>query len=408
MWIPESAAEIEAAVNSGELFESAIFDAKQEIVTKAVAEDVAAMTTEGGVLLYGVGEDPKTHRLTTLHPFELDGECDRISRIVATSISEVPVIDPRPYPKDDDTKGYVAVVVPPSPRAPHQVIVGGDQRYYGRTGANNRRLGEADVASLYRRRQDWEQDRGELLDLCIADSPYLPDAQLAFMHAFARPVAGADRHIWDEAAAKRDGAQGLLRALTEAAGTAGQVGSGYTPSLHASGGQLHSDQLGADAWRLSTLSREGRNEKRSPGYCVEAIVDVDGRGHLFCGRAAENHPAQHTDARRLIVFESIIAGNLASFLALMGSLYRDAGYLGPIDLGVAVIGLQGAHSSRLLAGHGFFMDSHAYLADEYRRTARVNAAELDDPERVAMQLVGRLVQATDGRENFDPFAKATA
>jgi len=45
------------------------------------------------------------------------------------------------------------VIVPQSARAPHMVIVKGDNRYYGRDARGNRVLNEGDVARLYERRQ---------------------------------------------------------------------------------------------------------------------------------------------------------------------------------------------------------------------------------------------------------------
>jgi hypothetical protein len=49
--------------------------------------------------------------------------------------------------------------VPQSSRAPHQVTVGGDLRFYGRAAKGNRILTEGEVARLYRRREEWEQNR---------------------------------------------------------------------------------------------------------------------------------------------------------------------------------------------------------------------------------------------------------
>src|SRR5215217_6509158 len=136
MWVPHDAAEVEEAAKRGDLEETPTFDAKVDLpVPKknaSLAIDVAAMSTAGGVLLYGVGEDQR-ERPTIPTPMPLAGAADRVSQIVANSISEVPLIDPREYPcEGDPSKGYLLVIVPASARAPHQVTVGGDLRYYGR------------------------------------------------------------------------------------------------------------------------------------------------------------------------------------------------------------------------------------------------------------------------------------
>ena len=60
MWVPESAEEVERVFSAGELPETEVFDAKAALPEPKrnadLAWDVAAMSTDGGVLLYGVGE----------------------------------------------------------------------------------------------------------------------------------------------------------------------------------------------------------------------------------------------------------------------------------------------------------------------------------------------------------------
>jgi hypothetical protein len=49
--------------------------------------------------------------------------------------------------------------LPPSPRAPHKLTVGGDLRFYG-----NRMLTEGGVACLYQRSATWKVHRKQLLE----------------------------------------------------------------------------------------------------------------------------------------------------------------------------------------------------------------------------------------------------
>jgi hypothetical protein len=101
------------------------------------------MTPDGGVLIYGVAED-EHGRPTALRPFKLAGARERVDQISQSSISEPPEIDVRALEcPNDPSRGYLVVVVPQSPRAPHQVIVRGEMRYYGRGATGNRRLTEA-------------------------------------------------------------------------------------------------------------------------------------------------------------------------------------------------------------------------------------------------------------------------
>ena len=181
--MPRSAAEIEAAAKAGDLPETPSFDAKADLPhprrNADLAVDVAAMTTDGGVLLYGVAED-ENNRPTLPSPIPLANTGDRVGQIVATSIAEVPYIDVREFPcQADPSKGYMVVVVPPSPRAPHQVTVGGDLRFYGRGARGNRRLTEGEVARLYERRQEWQINAEAVLGEVIANSEIPPQGASA-------------------------------------------------------------------------------------------------------------------------------------------------------------------------------------------------------------------------------------
>jgi hypothetical protein len=215
MWIPNGVEDIEAAIARGDLEETAIFDGKRDLPANpkqnsSVAIDVAAMSTAGGVLLYGVGED-ENKRLTVRSPIDLAGADDRIAQIVQTSIAQVPTIQVRKYElPDDPAKGYLLVIVPPSPRAPHQVIVGDDRRFYGRGAKGNRRLGEHEVALLYARRQQQEVDLNARLSEVIRTSPYAPESpDDGCVYAFAQPVP-PDQGLW-ESAAQHAGSRGALQ-----------------------------------------------------------------------------------------------------------------------------------------------------------------------------------------------------
>jgi hypothetical protein len=159
-----------------------------------LAVDVAAMSTDGGALLYGIGEDDHG-RPTIPTPILLTGVADRVDQIVSTSVTEVPYIDVRAYPcADDPSKGYLLVIVPQSPRAPHQVAVGGNLRFYGRGATGNRILTEGDVARLYQRRQTWEVDADSLLVQPIQAAPFEPQPELGYLHGYDN-VVGALRGV---------------------------------------------------------------------------------------------------------------------------------------------------------------------------------------------------------------------
>lgn len=401
MWVPRDADEIEEAVRRGDLEETSSFDAKEDLPTKKknidLAIDVAAISTEGGTLLYGVGEDDQD-RLTRLEPVTLAGAADRIGQIVATSISEVPYIETREHPTDaDPTKGYISVLVPQSPRAPHQVVVGDDKRYYGRGAKGNRRLGEAEVARLYQRRLEWEQDRDALLQEAVGQARFAPDDDLGYLQGFARPVV-PDRGIWDRALAAAGDRLKLQDELRWAAARAGPPG-GFSPNLKSAANWR---RRGGDEWLLSTQPDLDPNlESEKAAGVVDVRLNVDGRGHLFCGRAAARRLVD-AGSGPLTIIEVVIAGNYAAFLALMGKVYDLGGYHGHVDIGLNITGIRDAVS--VTGGNGLsFGGNDPYQADCYPRTRPVSAKELLNPESIARDMLRHFFEATTGREDFDPF-----
>jgi len=393
MWIPKSATEIEEAAGRGDLEETRTFDAKAALPDPRknhdLAVDVAAMTVEGGSLLFGLGED-KNKRLTVLSPFKLAGASERVAQIAETSISEAPFIRVQALHTDADPAiGYLLVAVPQSARAPHQVITGNDMRYYGRGAKGNRILSEGEVAALYARREQWEADREQLLVDELARAP-AADSGLGYVVGFIRPVVPDDSMV-ERVAPSGDEARKLLLGGAQSWGDVqpDSEGGAYGPDFRRA---IHVWRRGAVGWTFSTW-REGEDKPRNT---AKIDLDFDGTGHFFCGRVAETIG----DPGRLVLFEMILAGNLASFFAAMGALYDAAGYVGHVDVGAAVTGIEGA------APYGLHhWGDNTFTGPPPRRTSRVSAAELrDDAKGVTLSLIGRLLEATRG-SSYSVFEK---
>ncbi|HVQ57459.1 MAG TPA: ATP-binding protein [Solirubrobacterales bacterium] len=395
--MPQDAREIEQLVQSGSLEETSSFDGKEALPAPKrnidLAIDVAAMSTDGGLLLYGVGEDEQ-ERLSRLTPIELAGAADRISQIIGTSIAEVPYVEIREHPSDaNPSEGYLTILVPQSARAPHQVIVGDDKRYYGRNAKGNRRLAEGEVARLYRRRLAWEQDRDALLVEAIQQARFPPHNDLGYLHGFVRPLA-PDRAIWERAIQTAGGRRELQDALRKVAASTGPR-RGYDPDLR---GAANWRQQGADEWLFSTLpDTDAREEPDRADQAVDVRINVDGRGHLFCGRAGAR-----TRSGEIAIFEDLIAGNFAAFLGVMGKVYDLGEYHGQVDLGVSVTGIRGGTSVSKSSDFGGFGPG-PYRADSYPRTDQVAAAALLDPEAVTSRMLDPFFEATTGQDHYNPF-----
>lgn len=409
MWIPSSVAEIEAAAARGDIEETASFDGKEALPTRkqnsSVAVDIAAMSTAGGVLLYGLGEDAD-ERLTVLAPLTLAGAADRIAQIVQTSVAEVPHIEFRTYPlPDDPAKGYLLMVVPPSPRAPHQVTVGDDRRFYGRGAKGNRKLTEQEVALLYARRQQQELDLSGRLNEVIRSCIYEPPAEdHGCVYAFVQP-ASLDQGLWD-AAVEGAGSADALEQRLAAAASRPRTTIDFEPSLR----QSYWHPVGADARRLSSQPEDPPRADFIE-FLSDITFNIDGRAVLFAARAVEHLQENPNDLKgRKYVFERTIAGNLAAFFGSMAALFAVANYFGPVDVGVAVTNLDGAVSvGRHENAQGPVMRSRlpTYNAATFTRLRRLGAAsELQDAEALALALLGRLFAATTGRDGYNPFVSA--
>jgi hypothetical protein len=114
---------------------------------------------------------------------------------------------------------------------------------------------------------------------------------------------------------------------------------------------------------------------------IDLQVDFDGTGYLFVGGAGEQ-----LENGASVLYLSFVAGWTTRFLALLGSLYESAHYFGTVDIGVALVGMQG----RIPDSNNIRIRAYAipYERDEYRRTSRASAFELkDEPSTVSRGLV---------------------
>lgn len=397
MWIPSSTAEIERALSSGSLVETATFDGKKELPgkkkNKDVAVDVAAMSTEGGVLLYGVDEDEdEVLRLAT--PIPLAGAAERVTQIVATSIAEPPSIKTLEFRlPDEPDRGYLAVVVPASSRAPHQVTVGGDRRFYGRSSKGNRILTEQEVALLYDRRRQWETTATDRLHTVVREAPFGPAETLGFVHAFAAPVAASDQ-FWANAT-DSVGGPSELKSLLKSKAEVIRTRSGYTPSFSDGGRWL---RIGADAWRFATVDEDEWRPERA-GWISSITFERNGFASLFCGRAAEIEPRGAPPGQQsLMFFDMIVGGTLADFIAANYALQQASGYFGAVDIGVAVTGICGS-TSRWTEP----IFARSFNKDSYFRAERFASCDLGDPFEVSLNLLGDLFEAFHGKRDPEFF-----
>lgn len=274
------------------------------------------------------------------------------------------------------------------------VIVKDERRYYGRSETGNYVLNQTEIARLYERRKHTDTSILPLLEQFVTRSPLKSNDDFAHLHILARPVL-FDERIFIKALSPGQEHAELLDTLVENAASQHvfrdnpiprfvrpphgwtRRPEGYLGKLSAANDVAHPDK--------DTLNLE---------------VNFNGWLNLLCGRAGAldttlNYPMKWFHS-------SLVASHTTRLLVLLGDLYARAGYLGMVEIGLAVIGLYNCASRKA----GPFFDSYPrYQDSEYWKTLRISAVTISGNEKniaaeMLMPLVDAISQGTD-----DPFAK---
>lgn len=149
-----------------------------------LAGDVAALAnTAGGLLILGIDEDKQARAIAAPGVVISDTEIRRIHQILADGVAPLPVFEVLPAPESADPEhGFLVIVVPRSPRAPHGVLVNEGLRFPVRNGTTTRYLSEPEVATAYRNRFARARGQAERAE-SIQGNVY-------------RPLSQADDHCW--------------------------------------------------------------------------------------------------------------------------------------------------------------------------------------------------------------------
>jgi hypothetical protein len=382
------------------LEETAYLDGKAQLpdprANVELAVDICAMSVGGGLLLIGAGENDAKTRLVKPQLVELAGVRERISQIASTAIAEPVPVDVRALALPEDSeRGFLAIVVPPSPRAPHQVISrdhGGKYhgRFYGREAAGNRILSEAEVAALYTRRErltasDAGNDAKQLL-AARSSVAFASGARRVFLALVIKPLlfsGGLFQRV------EGSGATDMLNQLLHAneAAIADPVSQRFQPNLAALVGQWNREDADHYGARLTVHDKPELHMTVSDG----SVVGLTSR------RVGDDLHG------RVMVFEQAVAGLVFSGLVFSGHIFAATNYYGPVDIGLYARPLSGIFSATRLHQTG---SADPYPAEDYVRATRVTAAQLADrleAQRLTRGLVQPLTDALVG-SGFDPLA----
>ncbi|MEN0083648.1 MAG: RNA-binding domain-containing protein [Leifsonia sp.] len=163
-WVPESEDDLSRAIAEGTFGESHWLEAKRDTGDSKgeraeTARDLASFGLDGGTLVIGVAE-VKSERRFELSPVPLDGVREKVEQIAGSRIQPPlgirvsTIISSR-----DPSVGYVVIVIPVSPVAPHMV----DGRYYRRGDSTRQAMDDSEVRRLIQRRRDLSLEMGQLL-----------------------------------------------------------------------------------------------------------------------------------------------------------------------------------------------------------------------------------------------------
>lgn len=393
MWIPESTKElIQAAENHG-INETSTFDAKasEAILSskdgdkKEMAKDIAAMSTAGGVILYGIAED-ENDEPKELDPFNLNGMKEKVSNVVQTCIEPPPEVHIHVRRLEGDrSKGFILVEVPMSPEAPHMVTKKSDNRYYGRNGPRNTRLSPRQVERLFERKEVLQRSRESLLD----------DLE---EHATIKPEDERDEH-------------GYLRlALRPASGRSGILESVLNPGDTLSANEVLTDCIREAEERITFSWGAGTSFVTKPtwtskltGFTAElgsagqsdharrhdAWVGFDGDMYFNAGGIVNHKYSQK------VFFEGKAVKLASKFLIFAGLMLEKANYHTSVDVAIRISGIKGSTSG--YKDNRVSVEDKIIQSDKFENNVRITVRKLvEETKYAAHKLTERLINYSTG------------
>jgi hypothetical protein len=384
MWLPDSTQQIAELAESNELNETTTFDAKAADAidsTKEMAKDIAAMSTDGGVILYGVGEDDNGNP-TILDPIDLNGVKERIGNVVQTCIQPPPRVNIKSFLlADNPNRGFVPVEVPPSPEAPHMVTKNGDNRYYGRNGPRNARLDAGQVHRLFEQRKRLRGDRLSILDEYEPHATIKPAEEqesIGYLRIGMRPpfeTKGLLEPVLnpENVSETTERLRELIRQAEQQVRFSWEAGKTFQIS-----------QLDRGLSGLTANLNRAADDVHAGKY--DAWLGFDGGMYLVAGGIARNGPTGKE------FFEGKALKVTVKFLYLSGLIFRSSDYHGAVDIASRTSGLAGSKSGHLRRAP---FSENTIDEDEAASDTRVYVRDLvDAPKSTARSLLGRLINVS--------------
>ncbi len=381
-WEPRTEADLDFAIAEGLLQEGDHLDFKQQPAPPGqnlkTAVDFASFAVDGGRILYGA-DQPTSNGPITLTPFDTANLAERLANIARSGLIDPPLrircvdIESLRHPG----QGYLLVVIPPSPDAPHQV----KHRYRGRVDRTNVELSDAEVRRVIRERQLADRDIESLLAEEIDRDPTGPELRHhGHLFLVAHPVRGSrallsrtlDRTTWTP------WLRGAFRDRVLNFDAPGQVypdlflrAAEISPRPR--GWAVHSYNIGPDR-----AVRPNGDHAATETDLLDCEIHDDGSVHLFCSRASFDW-----NQRGRYIFENLIVTLTRRFLRAAAAVSEQADFFGQWSLGVALRSIDHGYIDT-----GMFTSYQTREVPDYAESATVAADQLlTDPDEVARLLL---------------------
>ncbi|MFG1849572.1 AlbA family DNA-binding domain-containing protein [Micromonospora carbonacea] len=393
MWRPRAWQDIVDAAAGGLLDESRWVDLKRELKpgrpgNNDLAVDIAAMSLEGGLLLYGIVDHES--RAGQVVGVELAGLADRVDQVArmkvhpAAQVRSVEISDP-----DRPGWGCLLVIVPPSARAPHMV----DNVYYGRGDRANHKLSDQEVRQALNTRAQHQHDVAQQLHLLRNEDPVPPPHDHGHLYVIAQPLAASD----DALVELITGPQFQQTILLAAASITTELGSTWAPTLRSASRV----QRRADGAAFVSYDAPDRISEHS---LVELVLREDGGVALTCGRGTDTWSSHAGADPERILIPVVVLGLTHSVLTMAGRLAQQfSGYQGQWSVGVLLDNLKGVgpYDGRLTWGD---MGS-PYSRAEYEQLATTDTEELiENCAAVVERLLGKLMRSLGVDSRYLPYS----
>lgn len=380
----DTEAELQQAIDNG-LTETHYLDFKRELALsdgarKDLAIDVASLAVDGGVLVIGVDEEDRSAP-PKLTPVDLTGLAERVVQIAGMRPDEgIPVRTQSVPSADGNNLGYLFVLVPQSPRAPHQV----DGRYYGRADRTNRRLSDAEVRRLHAQQiaaqRDILVDAREELNALADDRAYPPPLLLLL----AEPLGGGDDPL--VALTESDTMPETVFEMVRAAVV--REHQQFEPSLKSVARVIRR----ANAVAATTVVQDANTESFVGSFEGVAEVRLHESGRIIL--ASRRPVVFPTDPGEPLVFEAAIVGHADLLVRLTALVSQKYGMAGSWRFGLVVTGVRGAKSYGLSLPPLYDTGGPGFSDELYQRATSASLAELEQsPEQVVRRLVSPLLRS---------------